>query len=200
MTGLWAVDRCVTAVWNCSEAHLVTSFMNLVSRPNRRHAALVLVLSGIILLMACGGSGQKARDFEVVQFDSETFRLSEVIKSHAVVLNFWYPSCPPCREEMPAIEAAWQELQDEPVRILGLYVPQGFDTEQDARDFIEELGLTFDFATDRLARIAEAYELELFPKTYFINREGEVVATHISIVEKDEIIRQVRALIGDPAS
>ena len=173
--------------------------MNLVSRPNRRHAALVLVLSGIILLMACGGSGQKARDFEVVQFDSETFRLSEVIKSHAVVLNFWYPSCPPCREEMPAIEAAWQELQDEPVRILGLYVPQGFDTEQDARDFIEELGLTFDFATDRLARISEAYELELFPKTYFINREGEVVATHISIVEKDEIIRQVRALIGDPA-
>ena len=175
-------------------------FMNLVSRPNRRHAALVLVLSGIILLMACGGSGQKARDFEVVQFDSETFRLSEVVKSHAVVLNFWYPSCPPCREEMPAIEAAWQELQDEPVRIVGLYVPQGFDTEQDARDFIEELGLTFDFATDRLARIAEAYDLELFPKTYFINREGEVVATHISIVDKDEIIRQVRALIGDPAS
>ena len=86
------------------------------------------------------------------------------------------------------------------MRIPGLYAPQGCDTEQDARDFIEELGLTFDFATDRLARIAEAYELELFPKTYFINREGEVVATHISIVEKDEIIRQVRALIGDPAS
>ena len=101
---------------------------------------------------------------------------------------------------MPAIEAAWQELQDEPVRILCLYVPQGFDTEQDARDFIEELGLTFDFATDRLARIAESYELELFPNTYFINREGEVAATHISILEKDEIIRQVRALIGDPAS
>ena len=56
-----------------------------------------------------------------------------------MVLNFWYPSCPPCREEMPAFEAAWQELKDGPVRFLGLYVPQGFDSEQNARDFVDEL-------------------------------------------------------------
>ena len=101
---------------------------------------------------------------------------------------------------MPAIEAAWQELKDEPVRILGLYVPQGFDSEQDARDFVEELGLTFDFATDRLARIAEAYELEFFPTTFFIDMKGEVVATHISILKKEEVVRQIRALIEGSAS
>jgi peroxiredoxin len=161
------------------------------------HLAALAVLVGIVLLVACGGSGRTARDFEVVQFDGETFRLSEEAVDHAVVVNFWYPSCPPCREEMPAIEAAWQELKDEPVRILALYVPQGFDTEQNARDFVEEFGLTFDFATDRLARIAEAYELEFFPKTYFINLDREVVATHISILKKDDIVRQVRALLGD---
>ena len=150
--------------------------------------------------MACGGSGQTARDFEVVQFDGATFRLSQETADLAVVLNFWYPSCPPCREEMPAFEAAWQELKDGPVRFLGLYVPQGFDSEQDARDFVDELGLTFSFATDRLARIAEAYELEFFPKTYFIDMDGKIVATHISVLEAEEIIRQVRALMGDVAS
>lgn len=169
-------------------------------RAKFRHLAVLAALVGTVLLVACGGSGQAARDFEVVQFDGETFRLSEETVDHAVVVNFWYPSCPPCREEMPAIEAAWQELKDEPVRVLALYVPQGFDTEQNARDFVEELGLTFDFATDRLARIAEAYELELFPKTFFINMEGEIVATHISILEKDEIVQQVRALIADSDS
>jgi peroxiredoxin len=163
-------------------------------------AASVVVWASIVLLVACGGSGQAARDFEVVQFGGETFRLSEETKDNAVVVNFWYPSCPPCREEMPAIEAAWQELKDEPVRILGLYVPQGFDSEQDARDFVDELGLTFDFATDRLARIAEAYELEFFPTTFFIDMEGEVVATHISILKKEEVVRQIRALIEGSAS
>ncbi|MEE8466322.1 MAG: TlpA disulfide reductase family protein [Dehalococcoidia bacterium] len=159
-----------------------------------RYFPIVLASAGIVLLIACGGSGQTARDFEVVQFDGATFRLSEETAGHAVVLNFWYPSCPPCREEMPAFEAAWQELKDGPVRFLGLYVPQGFDTEEEARDFVDELGLTFSFATDRLARIAQAYELEYFPKTYFIDMDGKVVATHISVLEPEEIIRQVRAL------
>jgi len=165
-----------------------------------RHFTVAVALVGAVFLVACGGSGQTARDFEVVQFDGATFRLSEETVDQAVVLNFWYPTCPPCREEMPAFEAAWQELKGEPVRFLGLYVPQGFDSEQDARDFVDELGLTFSFATDRLARIAEAYELEYFPKTYFIDMDGKVVATHISTLEPDEIVRQVRALIGHKAS
>ena len=162
-------------------------------------ALILAALVGILLLTACD-SGRAARDFEVVQFDGATFRLSQETKSQAVVLNFWYPSCPPCREEMPAFQAAWTELQDSPVRFLGLYVPQGFDTEQDARDFVDELGLTFSFATDRLGRIAEAYELEFFPKTFFIDMDGNVVAARISTLEPEEIIQQVRALIGDQAS
>lgn len=166
----------------------------------RRNIVITLALIGLVFLVACGSSGQAARDFEVVQFNGGTFRLSEEVKTRAVVLNFWYPSCPPCREEMPAFEAAWQELKDEPVRFLGLYVPQGIDTEEDARDFIEEFGLTFNFATDRLARIAEAYELQYFPKTYFINKDGEVVASHISTLKTEEIITQVRALLGDTTS
>ena len=174
--------------------------LSALLRFKRRHLAVALALAGIVLLMACGGSGDTARDFEVVQYDGKTFRLSEITEGHAVVLNFWYPSCPPCREEMPAIEAAWQELKDEPVRILGLYVPQGFDSEQDARNFIEELGLTFDFATDRLARIAEAYDFEAFPKTYYIDRDQTIVATSLGILGTEEIVQQVRALIGEPAS
>jgi len=165
-----------------------------------RHLFVVVALVGVLLLVACGGSGQTARDFEVVQYDGATFRLSQETENHAVVLNFWYPSCPPCREEMPAFEAAWQELKDGPVRFIGLYVPQGFDTEESAKDFIDEFGLTFSFATDRLARIAEAYELEAFPKTYFIDMDGKVVATHISVLKTEEIIQQVRALVGDSAS
>ena len=86
------------------------------------------------------------------------------------------------------------------MRILGLYVPQGFDSEKDAQDFIEELGLTFDFATDRLARISEAYDFEAFPKTYFIDMDRTIVATNLGILGTEEIVQQVRALIGEPAS
>ncbi len=173
---------------------------HVINRYLRTSLVIVAALSGLVFLVACGSSGERARDFEVVQFNGETFRLSQEAESQVVVLNFWYPSCPPCREEMPAIEAAWQELKDEPVRILALYVPQGFDSEQDAQDFVNELGLTFSFATDRLARIAEAYDFNAFPKTYYIDMDRNIVATNLGILETEEIVQQVRALIGDPAS
>ena len=173
---------------------------HVINRYLRTSLVIVAALSGLVFLVACGSSGERARDFEVVQFNGETFRLSQEAESQVVVLNFWYPSCPPCREEMPAIEAAWQELKDEPVRILALYVPQGFDSEQDAQDFVDELGLTFSFATDRLARIAEAYDFNAFPKTYYIDMDRNIVATNLGILETEEIVQQVRALIGDPAS
>ncbi len=172
---------------------------HVINRYLRTSLVIVAALAGLVFLVACGSSGERARDFEVVQFNGKTFRLSQEAESQVVVLNFWYPSCPPCREEMPAIEAAWQELKDEPVRILGLFVPQGFDSEQDARNFVDEFGLTFDFATDRLARIAEAYDFSAFPKTYYIDMDGDIVATSLGILETEEIVQQVRALIGGPS-
>ena len=106
----------------------------------------VVVLAVFTLITAaCGGdSGPKAPDFQLTQFDGSEFRLSSQAGENLVVLNFWYPTCPPCREEMPGFEAAWQRLQAEEakVKFLGLFVPQGFDSEQDAKDFVAELGLT----------------------------------------------------------
>jgi peroxiredoxin len=113
----------------------------------------------------------------------------------AVVLNFWYPSCPPCRAEMPGFEKAWQELQGEDVRFLGLFVPQGLDSEQDARGFVEELGLTYDFATDKGASTAQAYQLEYFPTTYFIDKKGRVFRAVISTLDAEKIADIVREMM-----
>lgn len=154
--------------------------------------ALALLLS---LSSACGGD--KAQDFEVELFDGGTFRLSEQYADQVVVVNFWYPSCTPCREEMPEFQRAWQELQDEPAHFLGLFVPRGFDTERTARDFVAELGLTFDFATDRQETIASAYGIEYYPTTWFIDRGGEVAERYVSALDADRITGAVRELIGE---
>ena len=152
-----------------------------------------LAAAAVLLLAACGGT-EKAKDFEVLKFDGTLFKLSEQAGANAVVLNFWYPSCPPCREEMPAFEEAWRELEGEPVEFLALFVPQGFDSEADARNFVAELGLTFSFATDRRAQIADDYGLEFFPVTYFIDKNGRIAASRISRLEADEIVSLVREL------
>jgi peroxiredoxin len=92
---------------------------------------------------------------------------------------------------MPDFEDAWLELQGQDVRFLGLFVPKGLDSEQDARDFIEELGLTYDIATDVRAEIAEAYELKFYPTTIFIDKSGRVYSTEISVLDQEKITRIV---------
>ena len=160
----------------------------------RRRLPILAVL--LLLASACGG-GETARDFEVGLFDGGRFRLSEQYAGNVVVVNFWYPSCPPCREEMPEFQRAWEELAGEPVRFLGLFVPRGFDTEQAAREFVAELGLSFDFATDRKETIASAYGIEYYPTTWFIDRGGRVAATHVSALDAERITGIVRELTGE---
>ena len=159
--------------------------------------AISLALAMLLAQTAACGGGDTARDFEVEQFDGERFRLSERYADNVVVVNFWYPSCAPCRKEMPAFQKASEELTGEPVQFLGLFVPRGFDTEATAREFVAELGLTFDFATDRQETIATAYGIEFYPTTLFIDRGGKVAATHAGAMDVGRITSQARELIDD---
>ena len=152
------------------------------------------LLALLLATFAACQDGETAQDFEVRLFDGERFRLSEQYEQNVVVINFWYPSCAPCREEMPEFQRAWEELEGNPVRFLGLFVPSGFDTEPMARDFVDEFGLTFDFATDGSATIAAAYGIEFYPTTWFIDRGGTIAARHAGALDAGRITDAVRRL------
>ena len=172
----------------------------MIERTRRRNTVLALAAMALLVFMAaCSNFSSPpvmAEDFQVTLFTGENFRLSDHLGKKSVVLNFWYPSCPPCRAEMPAFQAAWEEMQEEgeDVVFLGLFVPRGLDSEQDARDFVEEMGLTYDFGTDDAAMITQRYKLEYFPKTYFIDKSGRVISSMISALESEDITLLVRAM------
>ena len=155
---------------------------------------LALGITVLISLAACA-PGQPAADFALTTFDRDEFRLSEQ-RGSVVVINFWYPSCPPCRDEMPAFQEAWEQYQGRNVRFIGLFVPQGFDTEVEARQFVDELGLTFTFATDVRARVAQEYAVVYFPTTYFIDQGGRVHLMEISRMDIDRLTEILDELLG----
>ena len=162
-------------------------------RPRYVRPCLLLVALMLSVLIACGG--ETAQDFQVELFDGQRFRLSEEYGDSVVVINFWYPSCAPCREEMPEFQKAWEDLAGKPVRFLGVFVPGGFDNEHSAREFVDQLELEFSFATDHSEAIATAYGIELFPTTWFIDRGGRVAVKHAGALDADRIGTTVRELI-----
>ena len=158
----------------------------LTARSHSSSILAILVLVLILLGTACTRL-QPATDFQVTLFDGEDFQLSDQAGQSAVVLNFWYPSCPPCREEMPYFEAAWEQHQSNGIRFLGLFVPMGFDSEQDAKNFVDDLGLSFEFGTDQQALIALSYQVEYFPTTFFIDAKGKIFKKEIRNLDTEAI-------------
>ncbi len=88
-----------------------------------------------------------------------------------MVLNFWASWCQPCRYEMPAFEAIWQEYRDQGVVFVGVAVS---DFEEDARAFSEEVGVTYPLGLDIEDKVANSYHITAMPTTYFIDRDGNV--------------------------
>lgn len=114
--------------------------------------------------------GFTAPDFTLDLLDGSQVTLSD-LRGNPVVLNIWTTWCPPCREEMPAIEKVYRSYQDLGLIVIGLNLTSQ-DSEQAVFAFVQELGLTFPIALDRDGSVGNRYQLMGLPTTYFINSKG----------------------------
>ncbi len=141
--------------------------------------------------------GQPAPDFTLTTFDGERFTLSEH-RGKTIVLNFWGSWCLPCREEMPALQQAW-ERSDDSVMFVGIGSKR--DRESQAMDFAKEFGVTYPIGRDSeggtvaAGKISKAYQVNVFPSTFFIAPDGTVSAIilqELSTEDLDYYIEQAR--------
>ncbi len=109
------------------------------------------------------------KDFELTFPDGEVLRLSG-LKGSVVVVNFWGSWCPPCRWEMPSFEEMWREYRDQDVVFIGIAVPP--DNVEDARDFAEQIGVTYPLALDATGEILIDFGVTEFPTTFIFDRDG----------------------------
>lgn len=102
----------------------------------------------------------------------EPLKLSD-LKGKPVVVNFWFPSCPPCRLEMPDLEAAFQVHKGD-VEFIGVQ-QLGLDSIEDGQDFVDDFGLTFAVGPDETGDVIRDYKLIAFPSTYFLDKDHNIV-------------------------
>lgn len=100
-------------------------------------------------------------------------------RGKVVFLNFWATWCPPCRAEMPDIQALYEEYaarEDPEVVILAVATPGvgGEEDEAGVKAFLEENGYTYPVLMDSTGRSLGSYAITAFPTTFLITREGEI--------------------------
>jgi thiol-disulfide isomerase/thioredoxin len=116
--------------------------------------------------------GFTAPGFTLDSLTGSPMALSD-LRGKVVVLNLWASWCPPCRAEMPALDALYQKLRDQGLVVLG--VNTAFqDDEAGARAAIRDWGLSFPIVFDRDGATSRQYRLQAMPTTFFIGRDGVI--------------------------
>lgn len=99
------------------------------------------------------------------------------LRGKAVVLNFWASWCDPCKSEAAVIEQLWRQYQGKGVVFVGIDTN---DASSDARHFISAHGITYPVVVDKNGLVAaNSYDIGNLPVTYFVNREGRLIGSHI---------------------
>ena len=94
----------------------------------------------------------------------------------AVLVNFWYYNCAPCRVEFPEFESLYKQFADQGFGIVA--INKG-DTATVTLKYVESAGLTFPVVLGGdigKGSVFERYKVtETFPGSYLLNEQGKIV-------------------------
>jgi thiol-disulfide isomerase/thioredoxin len=196
---------------------MIRNATNIDLKPGRNHTLSRMWLLALIALVAmavvaCGSddSGDKtvaeiaaegggsdsvgnAPPINGTTFEHGDFSL-DMHEGKPVLVNFWFPSCPPCRAEMPDLQAAYEKYGD---RVAFVGVQQlGLDSAANGEAFVRELGLTYPSLADESSTIQVAYEVFSYPTTVFLSKDHNIARTWTGIIGEDQINEQLDALLA----
>lgn len=133
--------------------------------------------------------GSPAPAFELPLLSGGRQKLGD-LKGKAVLINFWATWCPPCKEEMPLLQAYQQKY-------AGRLVVLGIDSQEEqavAQAFIQERNFTFPILLDQDGRVTDSYYAKNFPTSFFVDDQGVLRAQHVGQLTEDLLVQYLKTI------
>jgi len=142
----------------------------------------------------------QAPDFQLEDMDGEKYSL-ESYRGKVVILNFWATWCPPCRREIPSMEALHQAFRDEAFAILAI---NEWETEDHVFAFMGQLAVEpgFPILFDLDSEVAQSFGVKGLPTTLLLDPQGRIVYRAVGGRDFDhpEVKKTIRALLPDASA
>jgi peroxiredoxin len=110
------------------------------------------------------------------------------LAGRVVLVNFWATWCPPCRKELPDLEALYQRFGSRGLVILAI-------SDEDAakvNPFVAQQKLTYPVLLDPGRKVNDLFQVEGIPKSFVYNREGKLVAESIDMRTQKQFLEMLR--------
>lgn len=132
-----------------------------------------------------------APQLDLTSLKGEAVSLSDYA-GQVVLVNLWATWCPPCREEMPVLNAFYQEYSHLGFTIVAI-------SQEEPREvvepFVDEFGLQFPVWLDETYLAERAFNTMNLPSSYVIDRDGQVRLSWVGKIDKSNLERYVPQII-----
>lgn len=132
-----------------------------------------------------------APDLNLTTLDGANVSLS-AFRGRVVLVNLWATWCPPCREEMPALQSFYDEHRSNGFILIA--IDQG-ETSAEVNPFVEEFNLTFPVWLDPASQAGAAFNTMNLPSSYVIDRSGRIRLMWIGGISKANLDKYVPDVI-----
>ena len=125
-------------------------------------------------------------EFTLTDLSGKTWTFSE-LRGKVVLVNFWATWCPPCRKEMPDLEALYGRFGAKGFVVLGISDEEATKVEP----FIRERKISFPVLLDSGRKVNEMFVVEGIPKSFVYDREGKLVAQSIDMRTRKQFLEML---------
>lgn len=177
-------------------------------RPAPNSTSLIVIAVGMIILIISlisyfrpaepGGIEQprlytRMSNFEAADLNGNWVSLDDYTGS-VILINTWATWCPPCKAEMPDLNAFYKRYQDQGFVVLAINAGEAPAT---AQSFADEYRLNFPVLVDPDYRLMDALKISAYPTSIIVDREGTVRSIRVGMHTPQTLTDEVLPLLGD---
>ena len=178
------------------------------SRKDRRETTslILMAVGGVVLAivltiaaMTVGGSAQPARigqpigNLTLASLGGGDVNLGDY-RGKLVLINAWATWCPPCKAEMPALQAYYNQHKADGFELLAV---NAGETETLVQQYITEQGFTFPILLDPNSSNLNALGINNFPTSILVGRDGVVKTIHVGLFTPEELEAEITPFLND---
>ena len=130
-----------------------------------------LLITVFLLSCSSGNTDEhitfKGYDINGIQFNSKEFIGSPMI------INFWYPSCPPCTKEIPTL-VEFDKKNKQKIIMVGIVHNSLVDPKKDAIKMLEKFNVEYTNLYDKDNLLTEEFNILGFPTTIFLDENHKI--------------------------
>jgi peroxiredoxin len=125
-------------------------------------------------------------DFSLPDLQGKTWTLGD-LRGQVVLVNFWATWCPPCRSEMPDLDALYKQFRDQGFVVLAI-------SDEDAakvNPYLAQYHYSYPILLDPGRKVNEVFNIEGIPKSFVYDREGKLVAQSIDMRTRRQFLEML---------